>query len=87
MREHGLSALEIDVPANARLAPIEVTVYNPQGRVVRRFVTERVGPGTSRVPWDRKDNGGRAAPPGVYVVLVQHGSFRHRTHFVIPAER
>ncbi len=85
IRQYGLTALDVDIPTGVAAAPVEVRIYNPQGRLVRRLMSDRVGPGTQRVPWDRKDEGGRDAPPGVYVVLVQHGSFKHRTHFVIPA--
>jgi hypothetical protein len=85
VRRHGLTALEVDIPLGTASAPIRVTVWSPQGRVVRHFTVTDGGPGTQRVLWDELNDRGERAAAGVYVVLVQHGEHKQRTHFVIPA--
>jgi hypothetical protein len=85
VREHGLTALEVDIPAGRPAAALEVLVYTPQGRLIRRLVTNLITGGTERVVWDGRTAAGSPAPPGVYIVVVRHGGDSKRTHFMVPA--
>jgi hypothetical protein len=49
---------------------VEVTLFDVQGRLVRRLSPPRLGPGSSDVVWDGADQSGGQAPPGVYLVRL-----------------
>lgn len=50
----------------ARPGPAEFSIYDMQGRVVRRLFRETVAAGTTSVVWDGRDDHGRRLPSGVY---------------------
>jgi len=59
---------------------VDLSVYDLAGRRVRTLVDERRAAGEHRVLWDGRDDGGRAAPAGVYLVRVasRHGDATQR---------
>src|SRR5207244_3568622 len=59
--------------AIARAQDVTVEVYDVTGSLVRRLASGRVEPGTLRVRWDGMVNGGRRAPPGIYVLSARSG--------------
>ena len=62
----------------AEAGPVRLTVVNLVGQEVRRLVRESRRAGAHRVRWDGRDEGGRAAATGVYLVRLQAGE-RERT--------
>ncbi len=56
-------------------SPVKLTVYDAQGRVVRRLLDERVQlAGSYAVAWDGRDDAGRVAPGGVYFYRLDAGA-------------
>ncbi len=45
--------------------------YSLEGRLVRRLMAGRLGPGDHVLLWDGLDEGGRETPPGLYILSVQ----------------
>jgi hypothetical protein len=84
IRAFGISALEIDVPADRAGQRLEITVFDLQGRRVRAITEDNVPAGRKTVVWDRLTTSGAPAPAGVYAVVVRYGETVHRTRFVIP---
>jgi hypothetical protein len=57
------------IPLTVRAAQhLDVSVYDVQGRLLRRIVDQNVHPGRFEVTWDGYDNAGRQVPEGVYFV-------------------
>jgi hypothetical protein len=54
-------------------ASVTLSVYDAQGRFVRRLVDARTEPGMHQAKWDGNDQGGRAAPAGIYYVRLAAG--------------
>jgi hypothetical protein len=53
-------------------SPVEVTVYDLSGRLVRRLVERRaVSTGEYAISWDGKDASGAQVPPGIYYVRLR----------------
>ncbi len=50
----------------SQTAAVELSIFDPQGREVRRFTQERVPPGRSGMTWDGRDENGSELPAGVY---------------------
>jgi hypothetical protein len=63
----GSSAIEFDMDAAARA---EVTIYDVAGRRVRDL-TRDLSAGRQRIMWDGRDEDGRVADSGVYLVRVR----------------
>jgi hypothetical protein len=55
----------------ARRSAVRITVLDSGGRLVRRLVDGAHEPGSVRVAWDGRDAGGRASPPGLYLVAIE----------------
>lgn len=54
-------------------SPLEVSVYDIRGRLVRGLVREpEFAAGQHVITWDGRDDDGRRAPSGVYMVRVTH---------------
>jgi hypothetical protein len=45
---------------------VRLQVYDPQGRLVRTLVDERVGPGHHEIEWDGRSDSGRELSAGTY---------------------
>jgi hypothetical protein len=58
--------LELPVAGEARLA-----LYGVRGNLVRTLVRGMRPAGASTVAWDRRDDDGRAVPPGVYLARLE----------------
>ena len=53
-------------------SPVEVLIYDLQGRLVRRLVEQRaLSTGSYGIAWDGRDGQGVAAPPGVYLARLR----------------
>ncbi len=61
--------------------PLSLAIYDTAGRLVRRLADGRsLAPGTYDARWDGRDDAGRAAPSGTYVVRLwtRRGIDEHR---------
>jgi flagellar hook assembly protein FlgD len=50
--------------------PIELTVHDVRGRLVRRLVGGAVGLGGHEIAWDGRDDAGQAVASGVYFARI-----------------
>jgi len=57
-----------------RTAPIELTILDVQGRIVRRLEQGVRSPGEHEVDWDRRTTHGRPVVRGIYFVHLRAGS-------------
>jgi hypothetical protein len=56
-------------------APVQITIYNIHGQVVRRLLDEPRSPGSYSLVWNGRDEGGASAASGVYFCRLQVGGF------------
>ena len=82
VREHGITALAYAVP-DGEAARVQVRIYDPRGRLVRRLVDQTHEPGAYRVQWDSEDERGVKVAPGVYVAVMEAPGFRSTTRMVV----
>ena len=53
-------------------SPVEVYIYDLQGRLIRRLVEQRaLSTGSYGIAWDGRDGQGDIAPPGVYLARLR----------------
>ena len=53
-------------------SPVEVLIYDLQGRLVRRLVEQRaLSTGSYGIAWDGRDGQGDVAPPGLYLARLR----------------
>ena len=53
-------------------SPVEVLIYDLQGRLVRRLAEQRaLSTGSYGIAWDGRDEQGDIAPPGVYLARLR----------------
>jgi hypothetical protein len=51
--------------------PVQLSIYDVQGRLVRTLVRNEAAAGTNRVEWNGLDNAGRTVPSGSYGYVLQ----------------
>ena len=77
---------EVGLSESARGEGITVScflqIYDVQGRLVRTLVSSPYAPGSYRVSWDSRNDGGDPVPSGVYFYTLQAGSFRSTKRLV-----
>jgi hypothetical protein len=56
--------------------PVELSVYNIKGRMVRVLVDQKMVAGTHKVTWDGKDQTGKEVPSGIYFYRMTAGNYR-----------
>ena len=66
----------------AREQRVEISIFDPGGRLVTRLVEGRMPAGEHSVRWDGTDRSGRAAPPGVYLYRLQSSQGSEARHLV-----
>ena len=67
----------------ARDGELSLAVYDLRGRLVRNLVsTESWSAGTRKIVWDGRDNNGRVAASGIYLVRGHSGQAVARTRVV-----
>jgi choice-of-anchor B domain-containing protein len=62
------AAVAFDLP---RRMAARIAIYDTSGRRVRTLLDAVEGPGAHRISWDGADHGGRALPPGVYLLRME----------------
>jgi len=77
---YGRARFALTLPA---VAETSASIYNPAGRRVAMLLSGASLPaGTTALAWDGLGAGGRAAPPGMYVLEVLSGGRRAALRFV-----
>jgi hypothetical protein len=54
-----------------RAGPETLSVFDMQGRTVRRLANRTTGPGVQTIPWDGRNEAGAKVPPGVYLARLE----------------
>ncbi|MFC1573153.1 FlgD immunoglobulin-like domain containing protein [Candidatus Eisenbacteria bacterium] len=74
--------IEFDLPAAGW---VTLSVYSPNGRLIRKLVNGEREPGSQSVRWDGSDDAGRKAASGVYFYdLVAPGVRESRQMIMLP---
>jgi hypothetical protein len=66
------TSMRVDIPASSEVV---VAVYDLLGRLVSTLLTGPQQAGSVTVTWDGRDNSGKQAPTGMYVVRMTSGDF------------
>lgn len=61
--------INFDLPAKG---PIEVIIYDGQGRQVRQLMIGELSGGSHSLSWNSRDNLGHELPSGVYIATLNH---------------
>ena len=69
--------------ALARSGPVELTIHDLSGRRVRTLASGVREAGPASATWDGRDDGGRALPPGLYVVHLSAAGTRWSSKVVL----
>lgn len=54
-------------------APLRAVLYDVAGRTVHKITPQTLGSSSYRLAWDGRDESGRLAPPGIYLLKVSAG--------------
>jgi hypothetical protein len=69
---NAVTAIVYNLPnIGAQPAPVEITIYNTLGQIVRQLVDERQYPGRHVAYWDGTDSQGHAVSSGVYLYQLK----------------
>ncbi len=68
-----VTTIRYDLPREAR---IDMRIYSPSGRLVRRLVSTNERPGTHVRTWDGRNDAGRDVSSGVYLLRLEAGTDR-----------
>jgi flagellar hook assembly protein FlgD len=66
-----------------RSSAVRLTIYNLLGRVVRRWETETLPPGTYSVAWDGTSASGPVAASGIYFYRLEAAGRQHTRKMVL----
>jgi len=69
------TTIQYDVPKGESSTPVDVSIYDMRGRLVRRLVNEERTPGRHQIHWDGRDDQGQRVSSGVYLYKIVAGSF------------
>jgi flagellar hook assembly protein FlgD len=67
----------------AQAGKTECRIFDTAGREVRELLSARQAEGNFSVAWDKKDNAGRSAKPGVYFVILETEQKQARVKLVL----
>ncbi|HZN97573.1 MAG TPA: FlgD immunoglobulin-like domain containing protein, partial [Gemmatimonadales bacterium] len=82
LRQFGITTLEYAVPGG-QAEEVRIRIYSSTGQLVRNLVREQKGAGEYVVQWDSLNERGERVAPGVYVALMEAGSFKATRKLVI----
>ena len=77
------TTLTITVSGHEQRGPVELAVYDIQGRRIAVLVDEALPPGEHRIPWEGTDLYGRPVGSGVYVARLRQGPLQAHTMMTI----
>jgi hypothetical protein len=65
------------------VGPVEVTLYDVSGKLVRTLMSGPLSPGRYEVAWDGRNEAGQRLASGVYFCLFEAGELRERASVVL----
>jgi len=74
------TSIKIDLPEGTHC---DLTIYNLNGRAVRKLVSEDLEAGYHTVIWNGTDNSGRAVPGGIYFYKLTAGDFSSQRRMML----
>jgi subtilisin family serine protease len=63
--------------------PVEMSIYNIRGQLVRTLVDEDQPAGSHSVQWDGRTDGGQMASSGIYLYRLRSGDWSHSRKMVL----
>jgi len=72
--------IEYGTPQTAK---VELAVYDINGCLVRKLLSQEISAGNYSIMWNMKDDAGREVPPGVYFVKMQAPKGHSTTKFIL----
>ncbi len=74
------TTIEYDVPQKTH---VKIVIYNLAGQIVEELVNMHHEPGHHRVMWHGRDASGNPVSSGIYLYLMEAGSYRDRGKLVL----
>jgi hypothetical protein len=74
------TVIPYDIP---KKTPAKIIIYNLTGQQIKTLVNALHEPGQYRIVWHGLDDTGNAVSSGIYVVLMEAGSFRKTGKLVL----
>ena len=82
LRQFGITALGYAVPAG-QTVNVRIRLYSSAGQLVRNLVNEQKSAGDYQVEWDALNERGEKVAPGVYLAVMEAGTFKASRKLVI----
>lgn len=67
----------------AKAEPVQITIYNQKGQIVKNFDMQTPAKGVHNVNWDGKDNAGMNVSSGMYYFRLKSGSYSSTKKMVL----
>jgi hypothetical protein len=77
------TTIRFDVPEGHASVPVDISIYDLRGRLIKRLVDEDKAPGNYQVHWDGRDDMGTKVPSGVYLYRITAGDFIYTRKMVM----
>jgi len=77
------TTIQFDIPAGQSFAPVEISIYDMRGRLIRKLLDEKKKPGRYQVHWDGRDGKGNKVSSGVYLYRIVADDFMSTRKMVL----
>jgi hypothetical protein len=74
------TTIHFDLPFDS---PVQIDVFDAQGRLLRTLADGQFPAGFHAVDWDKRTAGGQSVGAGVYLYRIQAGSFHDEKKMVL----
>tara|TARA_Y100000758_G_scaffold252994_1_gene189557 strand:- start:662 stop:895 length:234 start_codon:yes stop_codon:yes gene_type:complete len=75
-----MTTLQYDLPEDT---PVNITIYDMKGGIVRNLVSSQQSAGYKSIQWDATNNTGPHVSAGLYFYMIQTGEFRQTKKMVL----
>ena len=75
--------ISLNIPENQRNINTRLTLYDMPGRMIKILLDQNLSPGHYLTKWDRKDQSGKLAPSGMYILKLYQGNHSSATKVVV----
>lgn len=76
------TTVQFDVPMQGQ---VQLAIFNTQGQLVRKLLTDNLTAGSYRIEWDGNDNSGIRAASGAYFLRLKINNFS-KSHMIVLAK-
>ena len=76
------TTVQFEVPMQGQ---VQLAIFNTQGQLVRKLLTDNLTAGSYRIEWDGKDNSGIRAASGAYFLRLKINNFS-KSHMIVLAK-